>query len=169
MAPPNSLTAGHGELGCAGNGVAINSKASVPEKMCMPHFVIDAQCPQWVENGHSICNNALPYDSDCALSFWLLNPIALPRRRMLRVSKVELSPEACFKPNRSAHQRPLGARIIDQGFPPLPGAHLHSENPGQAVIYLFLAPVWLSCLAGWLAWVGWTAAKALKRKYRPTR
>lgn len=64
---------------------------------------------------------------------------------------------------------PLGARIIDQGFPPLPGAHLHSENPGQAVIYLFLAPVWLSCLAGWLAWVGWTAAKALKRKYRPTR
>lgn len=48
---------------------------------------------------------------------------------------------------------PLGGWLLRQAFPPLPAAHLHSDNPGQGVIYMYLVPAWLLCFLCWLVWL----------------
>jgi hypothetical protein len=62
---------------------------------------------------------------------------------------------------------PLGAWIIGRAFPPLPGAHFHSENPGQGAIYIFLLLIWLVCFTCWLVWVATAARKAPGQQRSP--
>lgn len=54
---------------------------------------------------------------------------------------------------------PVGAWILRLAFPAPTGAHLHSDNPGQGIIYLYLALGWLLGLAGWLTCVASVAIR----------
>jgi hypothetical protein len=58
----------------------------------------------------------------------------------------------------------FGAWIINRAFPPLPAAHLNSDNPGQAVIYAFLVEAWFLCLTWWLVWLAIAAITARGRR-----
>ena len=55
---------------------------------------------------------------------------------------------------------PVGTWIVRLAFPPSPGAHLHSDNPGQGIIYMYLALSWLLGLAGWLTWAASAAIRS---------
>jgi hypothetical protein len=55
---------------------------------------------------------------------------------------------------------PVGAWIIRLAFPPPPGAHLASDNPGQGIIYMYLALSWLLGLASWLTWLASVAIRS---------
>ena len=60
---------------------------------------------------------------------------------------------------------PVGAWIVGLGFTAPSDAHVHSDNPGQGIIYTYLAFCWLLSLVSWLTWAASAAIRS--RLHRP--